>query len=153
MKTYMQLVEEYAKQVNEVFPWDVENDIPGDKYLLLDIREPYEFSAMRLKDSMNVPRGVLETACEWNYEETVPELVKARDRHVLVVCRSGHRSVLACYMMQLLGFKQVYSLKTGLRGWFEYELDLINNSGEVVDEDTAEDYFSSHVTEEQLAPL
>jgi len=150
MKTYMQMVAEYAAKVNEVFPWDVEDDIPGGKFLLLDVREPYEFAVMRLKDSINVPRGVLESACEWNYEETVPELVKSRGREVLVVCRSGHRSILACYVLQQLGYQYVYSLKTGLRGWFEYELDLINSSNELVDEATAESYFSSQVREDQL---
>ncbi len=153
MKTYMQLVEEYAKNVQEVFPWDIENDIPGNRFeLVIDIREPYEFTTMRVKDSINIPRGVIESACEWNYEETEPKLVDARDKDVLVICRSGHRSILACHTMQLLGYKNVYSLKTGLRGWFEYEMPLVDDDDKIVNENIAEDFFASHVRTEQLSP-
>jgi rhodanese-related sulfurtransferase len=151
MKTYMQMVAEIAKNITEVFPWDVEGKT--DNYpIILDIREPYEFEAMRIEGSINVPRGVLESACEWNYEETVPELVNARDVNVLVVCRSGHRSVLACDTMQKLGYENVASLKTGLRGWFEYELELVDNENSEVSEDDAEKYFESHVEPHQLKP-
>ena len=40
---------------------------------------------MHIKNSFNVPRGVLETACEWNYEETVAQLVESRDKEIVVV--------------------------------------------------------------------
>lgn len=153
MKTYMQLVEQMAENVQEVFPWDVEEDIPGKRFkLIIDIRESYEFTAMRIKDSINIPRGVIESACEWNYEETQPQLVNARDKNILIICRSGHRSILACHTMQLLGYENVYSLKTGLRGWFEYEMPLVNANNKIVDEDTAEDFFTSQVRTEQLSP-
>ena len=58
---------------------------------------------MHIKDSINVPRGILETACEYNFEETVPELVKARDKEIILVCRSGNRSVFAAEVMQQMG--------------------------------------------------
>ena len=40
--------------------------------MLLDVREPYEFDAMHIPNSVNVPRGILESACEWDFEETIP---------------------------------------------------------------------------------
>jgi len=151
MKTYMQLVATISAEIDEVFPWDVEGKI--DQYtLILDIREPHEFDAMKIQGSFNVPRGVLESACEWNYEDTLPELAKSRDQTILVVCRSGHRSALAAHTMKSLGFKQVKSLKTGLRGWFEYELPLVDKNNTTVDENTAEKFFESHVQDHQLTP-
>jgi len=45
-------------------------------------------------------RGILETACEYGYEETVPELAQARERAVVIVCRSGNRSALVAWVMQ-----------------------------------------------------
>jgi rhodanese-related sulfurtransferase len=52
----------------------------GAAALVLDIREPYEFDFMLIDGSHNVPRRVLESSCEWDYEETIPELVTARER-------------------------------------------------------------------------
>ena len=77
MKTFAQLVNEQLDAVQEVFPWDVEERLDkGDAPMLLDIREESEFSAMRIAGSLNVPRGILESACEYDYEETVRELVE-----------------------------------------------------------------------------
>ena len=84
--------------------------------ILLDVREPAEFAAMHIAGSINVPRGVLETACEYDYEETVPELVTARDKEIIVICRSGNRSVFVCDVMQQMGYRNVSSLKTCVAG-------------------------------------
>jgi len=153
MKKFNELVEESAKNVTEIFPWDLEERyITNPSLLILDIREPYEFESMHIKDSINVPRGVLETACEYDYEETVARLVQARDKEVVVACRSGNRSIFACEVMQKMGYKNVVSLKTGLRGWSDYEQPLFDNEGNEIDEDDAIDYFTSHIREDQMAP-
>ena len=153
MKKFSQLVQESAKNVSEIFPWDLEERFTANpSLLLLDIREPYEFEAMHIKGSLNVARGVLETACEYDYEETVAQLVEARDKEVVVACRSGNRSIFACEVMQEMGYKNVVSLKTGLRGWSDYEQPLFDKKGNEIDEDTAIDYFTSHIREDQMAP-
>ncbi len=153
MKKFNDLVAESAKNVTEIFPWDLEERLTEDpSLLLLDIREPYEFDAMHIKNSLNVPRGVLETACEWDYEETVADLVNARDKEVIVACRSGNRSIFVCEVMQKLGYNNVVSLKTGLRGWSDYEQPLYNKNNEEVDEDTAIDYFTTNLRKDQIAP-
>jgi len=153
MKKFNDLVAESAKNVTEIFPWDLEERLTENpSLLLLDIREPYEFDAMHVKNSLNVPRGVLETACEWDYEETVADLVNSRDKEVVVACRSGNRSIFACEVMQKLGYNNVVSLKTGLRGWSDYEQALYNKNNEEVDEDTAINYFTTNLREDQIAP-
>lgn len=153
MKKFNELVAESAKNVTEIFPWDLEERfLQNPSLLLLDIREPYEFAAMHIKGSINVPRGVLETACEYDYEETVAQLVEARDKEVIVACRSGNRSIFACEVMQKMGYTNVVSLKTGLRGWSDYEQALFDKDGNEVDEDNAIDYFTSNIREDQMAP-
>ena len=150
--TFNQLLKDAQKEVGELFPWDVDEMLEAkEEFMILDIREPYEYRAMRIKDSLNVPRGVLESACEWGYDETVPELVRARDQKILVVCRSGNRSLLAALTMKIMGFEQAYSLKTGLKGWNEFDLPLFNDEGEV-DLEVAEAYHIPHVNEDQLGP-
>lgn len=153
MKTFNELVAKSAKNVTEIFPWDLEERLQENpSLLLLDIREPYEFEAMHIKNSINVPRGVLETACEYDYEETVAQLVEARDKEVVVACRSGNRSIFACEVMQKMGYQNVVSLKTGLRGWSDYEQPLFDKDGNEIDEDDAIDYFTSNIREDQMAP-
>lgn len=153
MKTYNELVNDSLNHIKELFPWDlVEEMDSGSKPIILDIREPYEFEAMHIQNSINVPRGILEAACEYDYEETVPDLVTARDKDIIIVCRSGNRSVLAAYTMQLMGYQQVRSLKTGLRGWNDYELPLLNKNEEPVDIDDADEYFTPSLDPAQLTP-
>jgi rhodanese-related sulfurtransferase len=153
MKTFQDLIAEGLKTVGEVFPWDLQAMLEaGNPPLLLDIREPYEFDAAHIPGSLNVPRGILETACEWGYEETVPDLVQAREREIIVICRSGNRSVLAAQVMQQLGYRAVNSLKTGVKGWNDYEQPLRNGQGEEVDIDQADEIFTLRIRPEQMPP-
>jgi len=99
-----------------------------------------------------VPRGILESCCDWNYAETIPKLVQARQLPVIVICRSGNRSALAAYTMQLMGYEDIYSLKTGIKGWNDSDLALYDKTGERVDPDIAEDFFNPPVSEQQLEP-
>jgi rhodanese-related sulfurtransferase len=152
MKTFKQLVAECSKQVRELFPWDLAEKMENDELLLVDVREPYEYEKMHIEGSINVPRGILESACEYDYEETIPQLVEAREKDVIVICRSGFRSVFAAHMMQQLGYQSVWSLKTGLRGWNEFEQPLIDINGNEVDLDEAEEYFMPNLRPEQHKP-
>ena len=151
VKTFNQLIKDAQKNIKEVFPWDLaDNKDPTP--LIVDIREPYEFDAMHIKDSINIPRGILETACEYDFEETVPELVEARNKPVIVVCRSGNRSIFVAEVMQVMGYTDVTSLKTGLRGWNDAEYPLVTNDDTAVDIELADDYFTTKIKPEQLSP-
>ncbi|MEJ2609868.1 MAG: rhodanese-like domain-containing protein [Candidatus Thiodiazotropha sp.] len=153
MKNFLNLISDCLEDVKEIMPWDLEERLEANPDLLVvDVREPYEYDAMHIDGSIHAPRGILESACEWDYEETIPELVKARQREVVVVCRSGYRSVLAASSLLLLGFENVVSLKTGLRGWNDFEQPLLDKQGELVDIDLADEYFTPKLREDQLSP-
>jgi len=153
MKRYTDLVAECLAGVTELFPWDLADRLAQpNPPLLVDIREPYEYAAMHIAGSINVPRGIIESACEWDYEETVPALVEARQQELILICRSGNRSVLAASTLQRMGYQQVKSLKTGIRGWNDFEQPLINSAGEPVDIDDADAYFTTRLRPEQHRP-
>lgn len=142
MKTYDQLVAETAELITEVMPWDLVDKIAaGNNLLIVDVREADEFSIMHIPNTINIPRGILEAASESGYDETEPQLAAARDQEVVLVCRSGKRSCMAAYSLQLLGFKQTMSLKTGLRGWNDFEQPLVDSNKQTVDGDSAEEFL------------
>lgn len=152
-QNYKTMVAALNGKVEEVFPWDLMDEIEaGTRPFLLDIRCPYEFDAAHIHGSVNVPRGILEMAADYGYEETVPMLVKARKQRLIVICRSGNRSILAGHTLRLMGFENVASLRTGLRGWNDYEQALVDADGNRLSLELADDYFLSRVSPEQLEP-
>lgn len=153
MKRFTDLIAACLHDISEVFPWDVADMLAGsNKPLILDVREAEEYRAMHIEGSLHVPRGILESACEYNYEDTVRELVEAREHDVVVVCRSGNRSALAACTMQLLGYRKVSSMKTGLRGWNDYELPLVNTAGKTVPVEIADEFFTTRLRPDQVDP-
>lgn len=147
-ETYKSLSEKAAREIREVMPWDIaELHASAPDLLVLDVRERAEFEAAHIKGALNVPRGILEAACEYDYAETEPELVAARTRPVVVVCRSGNRSALAAYVMRLIGYENVVSMKLGIKGWNDADLPLVDCRGVTVDPDDV-----AHLIEPKLAP-
>ena len=154
MRRYADLLADALRRVPEIQPWDLRERLARDAPpLVLDVREPGEFALARIPGSINVPRGVLEQACEWDYDETVPELAGRRVPSVVVVCRSGNRSVLAADVLRQMGVADVVSLKTGVRGWNDFEQPLVDGAGRAVDGDEAERLLAPRVRPEQKRPL
>ncbi len=150
---YQRLVAKALRTVGEVLPWDLVDEIKQNPGLLvLDIRESDEFQMMHIKDSLHVPRGLLEGACVWNYDDTISVLAKTRDQSIVVVCRSGNRSALAALTMQQMGFENVRSLKLGIKGWNDNDLEMLNNQGDIVDIDEIDEVLNRAVEKSKLQP-
>ncbi len=153
MKRYADFLADAARRVPEIQPWDLDRLLAQEPApLLLDVREAVEFARARIAGSVNVPRGVLEQACEWDFDETVPELAGRRVGKVVVVCRSGNRSLLAADVLRQMGFDDVVSLKTGVRGWNDFERPLVDADGRPVDGDAAERLLAPALRPEQRRP-
>lgn len=151
MKRFIELIGECLAEIREIMPWDlVERMELNPELLVVDVREPYEFEAMHIQGSLNVPRGILESACEWDYEETVPVLASSRAREIVIVCRSGYRSVLAANSMRVLGYSDIASLRTGLRGWKDFDQPLVDGMGCPVEPEAADSYFTPKVRVDQM---
>ena len=153
MKSYDDLVDEALLRVRELMPWDLSRMLAGGKRpVLLDVREPAEFAVLHIPGSINVPRGVLEQSCEWDYDETIPFLAAGREQEIVVVCRSGKRSVLAADVMLSMGYTSAVSLKTGVRGWNDYDQPLVDAEDNPVDADTAETLLGPRLRPDQRKP-
>ncbi|MEJ2465341.1 MAG: rhodanese-like domain-containing protein [Candidatus Thiodiazotropha sp.] len=90
---------------------------------------------------------LIEEIFPWDLTEEM-----ARGRRLVVVCRSGNRSVLAAHTLQLLGFTRTASLKTGLKGWNDYDQPLVDERGESVGADIAEKLLNPMISLEKLGP-
>ncbi len=77
--------------------------------LLLDVREPGEYSAGHAPDARLIPLGQLNSR--------LPELSAYKDRPVVVMCRSGRRSAKAVELLREAGFSRVSNLKGGINAW------------------------------------
>jgi len=153
MKRYEDLVADALTRVQEIMPWDLSRRLAaGDAPVLLDVREPVEFVMLHIPGSINVPRGVLEQSCEWDYDETVPLLAAGREQEIVVICRSGYRSALVVDVMQQMGFSRVVSLKTGVRGWNDYEQPMEDGDANPVDADAGDELLAPRLRPEQRKP-
>lgn len=152
-ETCKSMVEHLAQSVEEIFPWDLVDELDANPELvLLDVRCPREFDQAAIRNSINVPRGILEMAVDYGYEETEPALVESRDKRIIVICRSGNRSVLAAHTLAQMGFIDVASLRTGIRGWNDYEQPLYTIDEQHLDLDSADELLAPRISPEQLGP-
>ncbi|RAQ97232.1 rhodanese-like domain-containing protein [Thermogemmatispora tikiterensis] len=75
--------------------------------VLIDVREPWEYRSGHAPRAVNIPLGQLATRVD-----EVP-----RDREVLLICLSGHRSAQAARLLQRLGLSRVVNVKGGITSW------------------------------------
>lgn len=78
-----------------------------DKTVLIDVREPNEYQAGHIRQSLNIPLSQLK-----NRLSEIP-----KDQEVLLYCRSGMRSKQAGRMLRKQGFKQLSQLQGGISSW------------------------------------
>lgn len=78
-----------------------------DAPVLLDVREPHELSICRFPDSLDIPMGSLPGRLD--------EL--PADRPIVVVCRSGARSMQVTQWLRAQGRDDVSNLTGGVLAW------------------------------------
>jgi rhodanese-related sulfurtransferase len=73
---------------------------------VVDVRQPGEWRGGHIRSSVNVPLTQLKGKLQ-----TLP-----RDRTIVAVCASGHRSAVAARTLRRAGF-EVENLKGGMHAW------------------------------------
>ena len=79
----------------------------GERYVLLDVREPDEFAICRLAGSINLPLGDLHLS--------LVQLDRAAP--TVCICHHGIRSAHAVAALVRLGFANVQNLSGGVERW------------------------------------
>lgn len=85
--------------------------------LLLDVREPDEFTAVHVQEAKLVPLGQLSGR--------LAELDEFKSKPIVVMCRSGRRSAKAVNMLKEAGFTQVSNIKGGISAWESEGLPVV----------------------------
>ena len=77
--------------------------------IIIDVRRYSEFKQGRIPNAINIPVEELE----WEIEELKENI----DKPILVYCKAGHKSALACQMLEEEGFNNLYNLGQGILGY------------------------------------
>lgn len=77
--------------------------------VMIDVREPAEFSAGHAPNAKNIPIAQLD--------KRIGELEKFKNRPVVVVCQTGARAHAATAQFKKAGFAEVVVLAGGIGAW------------------------------------
>lgn len=83
----------------------------GEDFQLVDVREDFEYETSNLGGVLIPLAGVLIEADKI-----------AKDKPVVVMCRSGKRSAVAIMQLEAQGFTNLYNLQGGILAWAQ-EID------------------------------
>jgi len=87
---------------------------------LLDVRTPLEYSAVHIKDSVNIPLDTLPVKLE--------ELDRENSLYI-VLCRTGDRSPMAAQMLRQAGIIGVKIMEGGITAWQKSKLPVEKGAG------------------------
>ncbi len=98
-----------TRKYSEINPSEATRMLSHDEPLLLDVREIDEFRAGYLMGAKHIPLGQLAAKAD--------QFAEWKDKPVIIYCRSGNRSGVACGQLAKLGFTKLYNLAGGILAW------------------------------------
>jgi rhodanese-related sulfurtransferase len=112
MDRFKKVVAEAKKNVQELTVAEVAEKLKrGEKFHLVDVREDDEWREGRAKGALHIGKGVLE--------RDIADDISDVDAQIVLYCGGGSRSVLAAESIQRMGYRNVFSMDGGFRGWVE----------------------------------
>ncbi len=111
MPEFKQLVDEIKREgVREISADELRRmQAGGEDFSLIDVREREDWYNGVIPGAQTIPRGVLELK--------IDHVTTDKDSKIVLYCGGGGRSALSAYMLQRMGFRNVYSLAGGYNGW------------------------------------
>ena len=85
-----------------------------DNFVVLDVREPNETAGGKIRDAIQIPVG--------SVMKRIGEIEKYKEKPILVYCRTGSRSAIACNNLIKQGFTNVHNLAGGITAWMDDHL-------------------------------
>jgi rhodanese-related sulfurtransferase len=122
-KTLADLVAEARAQIREVMPDELSEAMEeGEPWLIVDVREPYEYERLHVPGSVLIPRGLLEGAADPQSPHRIEALCTDRERPLALLCSTGARSAFAAVVLEQMGFGKVVNIAGGIKLWESEDL-------------------------------
>jgi sulfur-carrier protein adenylyltransferase/sulfurtransferase len=110
MASYRELLQQVKAEIEEVDASGARELLDADERpLVVDVREPDEWTEGRIPGAIHIPRGNLES----RIEQAAPD----RAQPILLYCAAGNRSAFAAKTLEELGYEHVTSLAGGYTDW------------------------------------
>ncbi len=77
--------------------------------IVVDVRDPHEYIKGHIENSINMPLA--------KFSENLNSLEKYKKQPLIVVCKTGTRSVTACKTLTKADFEQVFTITGGMQAW------------------------------------
>jgi rhodanese-related sulfurtransferase len=101
---------------NQITPQQAIQKMNHEDAVIIDVREPNEVADGKIRDAVHIPLGSLK--------DKTGELEKYKGKPMIVVCRSGNRSMHALNMLRKSGYENLFNLKGGIMAWQSANLPL-----------------------------
>lgn len=128
--TVLQMVEDANEKIELVPPKQLAEQIESGDVLLIDVRQPSEIQRWgTIAGSVPMPRGHLE----WFADPASPffkhdGVFGDFDRRTVTFCEGGGNGALTAVALQELGYRNVATLKGGIRNWVNSGLPTVAGS-------------------------
>src|SRR5699024_7893321 len=96
-----------VKGVKNLSPNEIEPKLKDRKVQFIDVRTPGEYKSDHVKQFKNLPLKSLK-----NQINTVD-----KNKEVVVICRTGSRSMNACRLLKKEGFNHLTNVRGGMNVW------------------------------------
>ena len=83
---------------------------------VVDVRSINDFTSGHIINAINIPANALKNQ--------LGQLAKYKDQPIIVACRSGSQSGMACKQLRKEGFEKVYNLRGGMLAWQNANLPM-----------------------------
>src|SRR3954462_7567039 len=107
--------------IEEIQPFEAQQEIAGGDVVLIDTREPHEYQEAHLEDGKLVPPGLLG--------DEIATAAPDKAARTILYCRSGNRSYKAAGEVGGVGWEGVAWVAGGILAWQEQGLPVISTSG------------------------
>ncbi len=85
----------------------LDDDNNQNKIIFIDVREPSEFESGHIEGMVNVPLSTIEAG----------NAKLSKDAEIVLICRSGNRSMQAAEILKESGYRQIINVEGGIQSW------------------------------------
>lgn len=100
LKTIPEIISQAAQSLNTITAADAEKKCKEENGIIIDVREPSEFAEKAAKNTINIPRGLLEMKMLQQYPD--------ENLAIFIHCATGARATFSAEQLKRVGYKNVW---------------------------------------------